>query len=426
MSRRKDRLEPAPESFEPYERNRPIPLVVLWVAIALAMWGAISLFGNSDRFRDDAPVATTKDVQDAEHQQGRGAALFEARCSTCHQPNATGVRDAVPPLAGSAFVAAKPAVMAQVLLHGIDGPIQVAGHEFDGHMPDFSSVLGDADIALLINHVRERWAGAKDTVDAAFVANERQRFGQRGAWQGGAELAARVEPALAPQPAYEAQPSVQVAPAIQRLITDGNGTSWSCASCHGVRGQGAVNVPRLAGLPAAYISKQLRDYASGHRQNENMLAVVKGLSEEEIEGVSQYYAALRAPSNAKPSLGGDLARGEQLALHGDWSKNVPACFSCHGPSGFGVAPEFPALAAQQPEYTAAQLSGWVNGTRGSSQIELMDHIARAMTAEDRRAVADYLATLPPVPAATRRIDAPPVNQGASGAGSSAGEQHEQP
>ena len=37
---------------------------------------------------------------------------------------------------------------------------------------------------------------------------------------------------------------------------------------------------------------------------------------------------------------------EQLALVGDWDLGVPACFSCHGPSGFGVAPNFPPLAAQ--------------------------------------------------------------------------------
>src|SRR3546814_2777956 len=63
-----------------------------------------------------------------------------------------------------------------------------------------------------------------------------------------------------------------------------------------------------------------------------------------------------------PVLGGDLARGEQLALEGDWNKGVPACFSCHGPSGFGVAPGFPSIAAQHAPYVARQLDAWKGGT----------------------------------------------------------------
>ena len=93
-----------------------------------------------------------------------------------------------------------------------------------------------------------------------------------------------------------------------------------------------------------------------------------------------------------------MARGEQLALHGDWSKNLPACFSCHGPSGFGVAPNFPSLAAQHPAYTASQLAAWVGGERDNSDVQLMNEVARNLSDADRRAVADYLATLPPVPA----------------------------
>jgi cytochrome c553 len=330
-----------------------------------------------------------------------GAQVFEARCSTCHQPNAVGVRSAIPPLAGSRFVAADPAVIVQILLHGIDGPIDVGGKVFDGHMPSFASVLSDAQLARVATHVRQTWGGDDQEITPAFVTAQRDRFPGRGAWRGGEELARVVDPGLAPQPPVG---PVRIFsfddPGVMRLVTEGRGEAWACASCHGAAGEGGANVPRLAGLPEGYIVKQLQDYVSGRRRNETMQTVAGALSDADRRGLARYYSALRTPSTARPELGGGLKRGEQLALYGDWSKNLPACFSCHGPSGFGVAPNFPSLAAQHPAYTASQLAAWVGGQRDNSDVQLMNEVARNLSDADRRAIADYLATLPPVPAAS--------------------------
>jgi len=203
---------------------------------------------------------------------------------------------------------------------------------------------------------------------------------------------------LGDQPAFVPAGAGSLEPEISSLVFSGRGEQWSCASCHGDLGQGKENTPRLAGLPADYIVKQLDDFAAGRRLNESMRVVANTLSDSEKKALAEYYANLRVPSNARPELGGDLARGEELALRGDWSRNVPSCFSCHGPSGFGVAPEFPALAAQHPAYTANQLAAWAGGHRNNSSLDLMERISRKLSDTDRRAVADYLASLPPVPA----------------------------
>ena len=60
-----------------------------------------------------------------------------------------------------------------------------------------------------------------------------------------------------------------------------------------------------------------------------------------------------------------------------------------------------ALAAQHPAYTASQLAAWVGGGRNNSDVQLMNEVARNLSDADRRAVADYLATMPPVPAVTQ-------------------------
>ena len=398
MSVRKAPHEPD-EGFEPYEEHRGIPLPVYWIAIALAIWGGIMLFHNDAAIRIGRAERAQRAVEAPRHAIATGADIFAARCSTCHQDNALGVGGAIPPLAGSPFVAARPEVVTGILLRGIDGAVRVGSHTYDGHMPSFASVLSDREIASVVNHVRRTWGNASMNIDASFVARERGRFASHEAWQGGLELATVFGGSLSPQPVWSPPGAPAIAPAIGELIANGRGEAWSCASCHGARGQGNGTIPRLAGLPAAYIAKQLADFSAGRRDSETMAIVAKSLTPGEMAGLGQYYAGLRAPSTAAPSLGGDLKRGQQLALQGDWSKKVPSCFSCHGPSGFGVAPEFPALAAQHPAYTAGQLAAWVGGTRDNSPQHFMNGIAGALTDDDRRAVADYLSTLPPVPAA---------------------------
>lgn len=171
--------------------------------------------------------------------------------------------------------------------------------------------------------------------------------------------------------------------------------TWSCASCHGDDGQGAQNIPRLAGVSAGYLVKQLHDYKSGARINNNMHYVVSTLTDEEMAALGSYYATLKTAPSATASLGGDLERGRELALEGDWSVDLPSCFSCHGPLGWGVGDTFPAIAGQHPAYTHSQLAAWKEGGRANSPLGLMHSVAQSLSEQDMNAVSDYLATLPP-------------------------------
>lgn len=170
---------------------------------------------------------------------------------------------------------------------------------------------------------------------------------------------------------------------------------WACASCHGDTGQGTQNIPRLAGVSAGYLVKQLHDYRSGARLNDQMQYVVSTLSEEEMAALGAYYASLETAPSAEPSLGGNMERGRTLAQAGDWSVDLPSCFSCHGPLGWGVAETFPAIAGQHPAYTHTQLAAWKGGRRANSPLGLMHSVVQSLSEEDMRAISDYLATLPP-------------------------------
>lgn len=172
-------------------------------------------------------------------------------------------------------------------------------------------------------------------------------------------------------------------------------TRWACSSCHGDQGQGTQNIPRLSGLAAGYLVKQLHDYKNGARENANMEYVASTLTDQEMAALGAYYASQDVGPSAKASLGGDLERGRSLALAGDWSVALPSCFSCHGPLGWGVEDTFPAISGQHPAYTHAQLAAWKDGRRANSPLGLMHSVATALSDQDMRAVSDYLATLPP-------------------------------
>lgn len=185
----------------------------------------------------------------------------------------------------------------------------------------------------------------------------------------------------------------------KKIFTEGGSQpgAMPCVACHGADGLGlaAAGFPRLAGLPAAYVRKQLTDFSSGARSNPVMQPLAKALTEAEIAAVSQAVAAMPFPAPAtvpRSEMPGNAA--QKLALQGAWERQIPACVSCHGPAGVGVGDAFPALAGQPAAYLAAQLTAWQNGTRRNDPNDLMGHIAKSLTPEEVQGVAHYFASLP--------------------------------
>lgn len=72
-------------------------------------------------------------------------------------------------------------------------------------------------------------------------------------------------------------------------------TAATCANCHGTDGRGVSGaaVPNLAGMPKAYMIAQLKAFRDGTRQATVMHQLAKGLTEQQIESVADYFAALK-------------------------------------------------------------------------------------------------------------------------------------
>jgi cytochrome c553 len=197
------------------------------------------------------------------------------------------------------------------------------------------------------------------------------------------------------------------APSGATLAQQGNGHGAApCMACHSADGggQAAAGFPRLAGLPAAYLRKQLEDFANGSRVNATMQPVAMALSDAERDALADYYSKLPVPTPAaSPAPTADVAqRGQALATRGRWSNSLPACEQCHGPGGMGVGDHFPPLAGQSSVYIGNELHAWQQGSRHNDPLQLMQSVAGKLNDADIAAISAWYAAQP--------IAAPPEPQ----------------
>ncbi|MCQ8242444.1 c-type cytochrome [Rhizosaccharibacter radicis] len=108
-----------------------------------------------------------------------GAELYAQQCAMCHQADLKGLAGQYPPLGGRVDkIMATPEgrhYLADLLTHGMSGPIQAGGAAFAGYMPAFKQ-LSDSDIAAILDYVSDQ-GGTKPAphLDAAEIAAARGR-----------------------------------------------------------------------------------------------------------------------------------------------------------------------------------------------------------------------------------------------------------
>jgi len=150
-----------------------------------------------------------------------------------------------------------------------------------------------------------------------------------------------------------------------------------CKSCHGERGAGGESgkYPRIAGLPAPYIDKQLHDFKAQQRVNKPMIPIFKHhrFDEAVIDTVSEHIAAMRTPDLAlwpyEPSEEAIDTYGSKQALAAAGAERYAAeCASCHGEDGAGGT-EAPPLINQYPSYLAKQIQDFGAGRRTHTAAE---------------------------------------------------------
>lgn len=243
-------------------------------------------------------------------------------------------------------------------------------------------------------------------------------------------------------------------PAMPEVVRQGRKPVVSaCGFCHRASGTGGPENANIAGLPRAYIVRQIQDYRSGARSTAVpkrgpttlMIAGAKAVTEAEIEAAAAYFSALKpaalirvqesatapkifvanwffaaSPGNVTEPLGqrivevpedlaqfeardpharfvayvpaGSVARGEALAKTGG-GKTVP-CATCHGANLEGTD-DIPPITGRSPTYVVRQLFEIKTGVRRGARADQMLPTVANLSMDDMIDLAAYLATQTP-------------------------------
>jgi cytochrome c553 len=228
----------------------------------------------------------------------------------------------------------------------------------------------------------------------------------------------------------------------------------ACGLCHYPNGKGRPENAGLADLPTAYFIQQMNDFRNGSRKsaeprkaNTNvMIAIAKGMTDEEIKTAADYFAAMKwmpwikvvetttvpktrlaggmfltleggdkeplgqriieTPVNAEATEMlrdarsgfiayvpvGSIEKGEALVATG--AGKTTQCSVCHGADLKGMGP-VPGLAGRSPSYIVRQLYDMQQGARKGLWTELMKPVVAKLSDDDMLAIAAYTASRTP-------------------------------
>ncbi len=172
------------EKPEPSEGFTPMPLFLLGFISAMIFVCSVYVVhyrGDFDplvydeRFDAAAAKAAASGPKELTPEQilASGKRLYQT-CAACHQATGLGVAGVYPPLAASEWVTGSEERLIRVLLHGLNGPIQVKGNTYNGAMPAFGKIPGggynwsDEKIAHVLSYIRHDWGN-----NAEFITKDK-------------------------------------------------------------------------------------------------------------------------------------------------------------------------------------------------------------------------------------------------------------
>jgi mono/diheme cytochrome c family protein len=186
-----DLHDPIVREFErPADGYQPIPLTLIFLFFGLIGWGGWYLGAYSGDWRVDVLYPGQRPTAGAaadESDEGNGGTEDLAkvgervygRCTSCHQQDGQGLEGSFPPLDGSTWVTGSPEVPVRILLHGMEGAVEVAGSEYNGNMPAWGDQLSDREIAGVVSYIRSAWSNEASSVEPSLVESLREKTSDR-------------------------------------------------------------------------------------------------------------------------------------------------------------------------------------------------------------------------------------------------------
>jgi mono/diheme cytochrome c family protein len=182
------------EHVDPDEGNRPLHWFLVMLLGAMTMWGGFYIYstpsGEDSAYGDQRTIASLRPPEQVAGRIAKvdGKQIFGTKCAVCHQATGLGVAGVFPPLAGSEWVSGDEKVLVNILLHGINGEIEVKGNKYSGAMPTFNA-LSDDELAAVLSYIRSDWGNQGPEVKTGTVKTLREATKDRTSpFKGGQEL----------------------------------------------------------------------------------------------------------------------------------------------------------------------------------------------------------------------------------------------
>ena len=161
-----------------------------------------------------------------------------------------------------------------------------------------------------------------------------------------------------------------------------------CESCHGPGGNSVTALtPSIAGQPVTFLENQLIFFREELRNAPVMVPLMKGVKDEEVTALARHFAGQPVKAAKPPAAdAAAVARGKDLA-------GKMRCGQCHLPDYRGRN-QMPRLAGQREDYMVDTMIGYRDGKRTGADTTMVE-VLYGLGDADIRALAAYLATLPP-------------------------------
>src|ERR1019366_765721 len=138
---------------EPMAAHSGAPIWIIVLTLLLLFLGVVYFDRHSGWF--DQQVYAPYTSADELAMIAQSKAFYESVCGTCHGSDGLGKPNQAPPLAGSEWVAKDIQSLVRIPQVGLNGPIQVAGHDWNLSMAPMGAGLSDADLAAVLTCIRE-------------------------------------------------------------------------------------------------------------------------------------------------------------------------------------------------------------------------------------------------------------------------------
>jgi mono/diheme cytochrome c family protein len=172
---------------EPVATRSAAPMWIIVVTLSLLFFGGLYLDSHSGWFdaKVYAPYNSAEKLESFQPKSGaaaamaRGKGLYEGVCGICHGSDGAGKPGQAPALAASEWVTAKGFNrLAHIPLAGVNGPMQVAGKDWNMAMAAMGAALPDDDLAAVLTYIRTSWGNSASAVTGDDIKKIRAQIGK--------------------------------------------------------------------------------------------------------------------------------------------------------------------------------------------------------------------------------------------------------